>query len=251
MKKEITNFVNSIATEESLSSLFHNGVILANRSKDLELKRWLKLELDGYFSANPVLTKADEVPKYRTVPGYHFDIYGNRLLINDPNLYFVNETRLRNGIKELEALIQSGEKNPQIDDPTRNELIKKFLGHEVRYFQFTSSSLKSVINNIRGELLERFLNLEAKYGSSSNEVNHFNELKNLVARNQLRLAIDLLDNQEDRKEELKIVLLRSRLSSFEQREIIGNTNLDDLEKMRMEISLSILRLGELMLKEKL
>ena len=45
------------------------------------------------------------VPEYRTVGGQWYDEFGRVFLVTDPKLGFVNETRLRPGVEELEGFV--------------------------------------------------------------------------------------------------------------------------------------------------
>ena len=90
-----------------LSASLGKALRLAERAGDKELVRWCRLELGGYFASNAAMGDDTVVPEYRTVPGQHADIYG-RVLALPGNLAFVNETRLRNGIEELEVLARGG-----------------------------------------------------------------------------------------------------------------------------------------------
>lgn len=91
---------------DPMSTNLRETLRLANRLSDTELRNWCRLELGGYIASNPAMTDETVVPEYRTVVGQHADIYG-RVLMVPTDLSFINETRIRNGVEELEALSTS------------------------------------------------------------------------------------------------------------------------------------------------
>ena len=86
---------------KDLSRTLPKALRLAKLLGDKDLERCVRCELNGYLK--PHMNDADVVPEYRTVTGRYMDIYGRPLMIDDPNLSFVNEDRLRLGVRELEA----------------------------------------------------------------------------------------------------------------------------------------------------
>jgi hypothetical protein len=58
----------------------------------------------GYFGDNPEVKSNTIVPEYRAIVGLWNDDYGRPLMIKDPNLAFINELRLRQGVTELEGI---------------------------------------------------------------------------------------------------------------------------------------------------
>jgi len=139
--------------ESPLSISLGKALRLASRAGIKELDRWCRLELGGYFASNPAMGEDIVVPEYRTVVGQHADIFG-RVLVLPSDIAFVNETRLRNGIEELEAL-ESSRDTVAIHDPHTCELIRKHLGVEMYAFRFSSVHLKGVLSAIRMELVAR------------------------------------------------------------------------------------------------
>jgi hypothetical protein len=76
------------------------------------------------------------VPEYRTVPGQWYDDYGHPLVLEDPNLTFINEFRLRQGAAELQGLsTATGYLSVRLMECS--ELIHKYLNVEISVFQFT------------------------------------------------------------------------------------------------------------------
>lgn len=128
------------------------NLILGRDFDDIE--RWLKLELNGYWDSNPALRDADEVPKYRQIFGQHYDNFGRPFVISQSELQFVNTTRARWGVIELEQMCKKGG-NYSIQDPNMIKLIRDFFGVEVARFTFNAQQLSSVLSTIRTELVER------------------------------------------------------------------------------------------------
>lgn len=142
------------AIEESpLSTSLGKALRLASRAGIKELDRWCRLELGGYYVSNPAMGEDIVVPEYRTVVGQHADIFG-RVLVLPSDFAFVNETRLRNGVEELEAL-ESSRDTVVTHDPHTCELIRKHIDVEVYSFRFSSVHLKGVLSAIRMELVAR------------------------------------------------------------------------------------------------
>jgi hypothetical protein len=90
------------------------------------------------------------VPEYRTVIGQHADIYG-RIFLPPPDLSFVNETRLRNGVEELETLAATRDV-VVIHDPDMCRLISEHLQVDVYSFRFSAVHLRGVLSIIHTEL---------------------------------------------------------------------------------------------------
>jgi hypothetical protein len=132
---------------------------LAHRLGFKDLDRWCRLELGGYLASNPAMTEDIVVPEYRTVVGQHTDIYG-RVLMLPSDLAFVNETRLRNGIEELEAL-EASRHTVVIHEPHICDLIREHLKVEVYSFRFSSIYLRGITSAIRMELVEKLQKLGA------------------------------------------------------------------------------------------
>ena len=137
----------------SLSSALRMGLRLATRVGAADFERWCRLELGGYLASNPALGDDVEVPAYRTVVGLHKDLSG-RVLQLEPELSFINETRLRNGVEELEHLSASKE-TVSIHDAQTCDLIRQSLRVEVFSFSFSSVHLVGVLSAIRSELDSR------------------------------------------------------------------------------------------------
>jgi len=136
-----------------LSTALRKTLHLAQRSSQKDIERWCKLELGGYFASNPAMGEDIVVPEYRTVVGQHYDIFG-RILMLQSDLEFINETRLRNGVEELEALVNTREM-VIIHDSHMCDLIKQHLKVEVYSFRFSSVTLTGVLSAIRIELAEK------------------------------------------------------------------------------------------------
>lgn len=150
-----------IAVSEQLRKLSRQAHEVG--AKDVE--QWCRLELGGYLSSNPAMSERITVPEYRSVTGQHADIYG-RILTLPSDLSFVAETRLRNGVEELEELADSRDV-VVIHDPRMCELIKEHLDVEIYSFRFSRIHLVGVLSAIRNNLDEKSRGLKPKAGSSS------------------------------------------------------------------------------------
>jgi hypothetical protein len=130
MKAKAQNSILEILNCEPLSSCLRKAGHLAYEAGVKELERWLRLELGGYYNSNSAMEKSTVVPA---------------------DLSFVNETRLRNGVEELESLMAS-RNTVMIHDPDMCELIRKHLNIEVYSFRFSTIHLKGVLSAIRTEV---------------------------------------------------------------------------------------------------
>lgn len=144
--------------EGPLSKCLRRAMHVAHDSGAKSLERWLRLELGGYLDSNSAMGEDIVVPKYRTVVGQHLDLYG-RVFLPTSDFSFVNETRLRNGIEELEALASCGDA-VTIHDPQMCELIRVHLKVDVYFFRFSAIHVKGVMSAIRTELEARIHELK-------------------------------------------------------------------------------------------
>ncbi|HEY0151053.1 MAG TPA: hypothetical protein VGB92_03585 [Longimicrobium sp.] len=136
-----------------LSQSMHRALEVARRYSDAAFLHWLELELFGYFSSNPALSDRDTVPVYRTVAGEHGDEAGRPLVLSNPDLGFVYETRVRWGVAELEEYQRRGG-HITVREPVSANLILQHLGVEVTRYKFDSRQLVGVLSAIRARLAE-------------------------------------------------------------------------------------------------
>lgn len=106
--------------------------------------------MGGYDASNPAMSQDVLVPEYRTVTGTHSDIYG-QILVVPIDIDFINETRLRNGVEELETLRDSRD-TVAIHNPGMCDQIKQHLEVEVYAFRFSAIHLVGILSAIRMEL---------------------------------------------------------------------------------------------------
>lgn len=144
----------SIVEEQPLSRSLPAALRIANAIGDQELASWIRLELMGYLLDNPTMTQHTVVPEYRSVAGQWRDDYGRPLLLEDPKLGFINETRLRLGVAELEG-IASGTGMLAMRLTDLSEIIRKHLNVEVTTFEFRPSSVTQVLTNVKVRLLDQ------------------------------------------------------------------------------------------------
>jgi hypothetical protein len=137
-----------------LSELLTSLSMLAREIRDANLQQWADLELGGYLREDPAMTESIVVPEYRGVPGQWRDDYGRPLVIKDPELHFVNETRLRHGVAELERLSQTKDVLTS-QDAHLADLIHKHLHVEVTWYQFSPGAIVGILAAIRARLVDR------------------------------------------------------------------------------------------------
>ncbi len=145
--------LNDVLEMEPLSKALQRTLRLAHEHGAGELATWLQLEIGGYYDSNSAMNSSITVPKYRTIVGAHFNIYGQHLQLR-PDLSFVNEMRLREGVEALESLRDSRH-TVVLQDPTMIGLIAQHLKVEVATFHFHSVELVQVLSQIRAELFSK------------------------------------------------------------------------------------------------
>jgi hypothetical protein len=152
--KSLLNQIDRLPVSEALAKALR----IAQATGATEVSRWCRLELAGYWASNPAMNEEVVVPEYRTVVGQHADIYG-RVLLLESDLAFVAETRLRNGIEELETLTRTRE-IVTIHDPHMCDLIRQHLQVEVYSFRFSAVHLTGILSAVRTELSEKLVALD-------------------------------------------------------------------------------------------
>lgn len=152
-----------------LSTLLQRALRVAREHSDAEFEHWIRLELNGYVNTNPALTEADVVPVYRTVVGQHADDLGQVLRLTDHRMGFVNETRVRWSVPELEDLYRDGGWVSTYD-PKITALIRENLGVEVTQFRFDTRQLSAVFAAIRAQLAESLEKYERRHAQSVRSV---------------------------------------------------------------------------------
>lgn len=155
-----------IVANEPLSKSLPVVMRLAITINEPELIKWVKLELNGYFNTNPELTEEVVVPEYRTVAGQHSGDFARPLIIDDADLAFVNTTRLRFGVADLEKF---SEESTQYSyrDPNMSEIIKRNMGVEVTTYTFHTGQAAGVLSGIQTALIEKLVPLKDKIEGSS------------------------------------------------------------------------------------
>jgi hypothetical protein len=140
--------------KQPLSQSLPVALRIAASIADEELTSWIKLELMGYLADNPEMKEDTIVPEYRAVPGLWYDDFGRVLALDDPDLSFINEFRLRHGVAELEGVAAGT--NPLVIRPAEfSEIIRNNLNVEVSVFKFRPSSVSQVLTNIKVRLIDR------------------------------------------------------------------------------------------------
>jgi len=142
---------------------------LAQQLENEEFEKWIRLELHGYFNSNPVITEDVVVPKYRTVAGQHSDDFGRPIVITNSELSFVNETRLRFSVAELEQMVSKSE---QIStrDPVMTEIIKENLNVVVTIFTFSTKQIPGILSSIKTRLSDYLIEIKPKIESFESEI---------------------------------------------------------------------------------
>lgn len=168
IKKSIIDNLNSRPLSESLQKL----LVLATQAEDSELVKWVKFELTGYQGA--AMTNDDVVPEYREVKGYHADDYHRKFVIERDDMQFINCTRLRAGVVELEVYQENG---LILKDPSLCKLIQDNLNVKVTSFHISASQVQNVLANVKCALIERLSKFQDKGKAVVNNEEDIIEIK--------------------------------------------------------------------------
>lgn len=117
-----------------------------------DFEKWLRLETGGYFHFNAALTEDDRVPDYRSIVVQHTK-FGTPYVFT-PELNYVNNYWLRDGVGALENLATGEGQMLSIQDPALNDFFRKKLELEVSDSRFSREAVRSVLISIRYELIE-------------------------------------------------------------------------------------------------
>jgi hypothetical protein len=165
LTKEVANLIRVVETD-ALSNTLPKVIRLAQGAGNKGLETWARLELHGYFNDNAAMDEDAMVPGYRSVAGFWFDDYGRKLVLDEENITFVNEIRLRYGAVQLEGLL--GATGPlAMRMPEWASLINDALRVNVTTFKFDPRAIPSVLAAIKTELSDRLMTLEPSVGTSS------------------------------------------------------------------------------------
>jgi hypothetical protein len=157
-------------TSEPLSKSLPLVLRIAITANNDSLAKWVKLELNGYFNTNPELTEEVVVPEYRTVTGYHSDEFDRKLMITDHDLSFVNKTRVRFGVAELEMYSRENT-NFSYQDQDMCELINRHMNVKISKFIFHTGQIAGILSAIQTKLIESLLPLRGQIEQLSSKNN--------------------------------------------------------------------------------
>ena len=142
-----------VESDEALSTVLSSALRLARENEAHALSSWVELELMGYKFGTPSMTGEVVVPEYRTVNGQWYDAFGRQFLVTDPNLAFVNEIRLRDGVAEIERYVTvKGEL--ALPMPDFAEILKRELNVEVYWFRYAPAAIAPILARIRSQLVQ-------------------------------------------------------------------------------------------------
>lgn len=150
--------VQQIFDEPRVSTALRKALRLAQQANVPDLERWCRLELAGYWVSNPAMGEDVTVPEYRAVVGQHVDVYGQVLML-EPDFEFINETRLRQGVEELEFFAEK-HNVVTMHDPQMCQRIREHLRTEVYAYRFAAVHVVGILSSIRTELAERLRHLQ-------------------------------------------------------------------------------------------
>ncbi len=161
--------------ECSVAEMIDRIIEIAKRNNDKDLEKWAHLESEGYYASNKYLTEKDTVPEYREVAGEYRDYWNRTLVIRDPKLNFVNTTRLRQSVAELESLSKRSDGELSFMDPETCQLIKKYFKADVYQFVFNPASIDGILNAIKQEAIRRaskYIARKELMSTKANQRNH-------------------------------------------------------------------------------
>ncbi|HIF9256003.1 TPA: hypothetical protein ACX6Q6_003013 [Photobacterium damselae] len=147
---------------QPLSESLQNFLALATKTEDQELIKWAKCELTGYN--NNEMTDEDIVPQYREVSGYHTNDLRQKLVLPREDMQFINTTRIRNSVVELENYQEHG---LIMKDSNMCKIIHDSLDVHVTSFHVSASQVKQVLANVKCELISRLSRLKEHQNTMS------------------------------------------------------------------------------------
>jgi uncharacterized protein (TIGR02391 family) len=145
-------------TELKLSELMPKALTLSKIIDDKDFSKWLMLEISGYFETNTAFDSTSTVPNYRKIPGQYHDKSGRPLLIDDPQLFEVNNYFIREGLAEIEGISEK-DKLLSVRNPTVMQFLKENLGVTVDTFTYNSNSLKSILSDVHTQLVDKLIGI--------------------------------------------------------------------------------------------
>lgn len=143
------------ASRQPLSEVLPLVRSVARRLEDEELRRWVGLELSGYYADNPAADDETARPEYRAVRGKHLDAWKNPIRIqNDEVRRMVNEQRLPQGVATLERFAD-GDEPIFLDDSDGSRLLREHFGVTSSAFYFRPEAVHDVLDAIRQRLVDK------------------------------------------------------------------------------------------------
>lgn len=181
---------DEILSAASLSTVMRKAKVLAYRLKNQEFKEWVEHELNGYEETSPL-------PEYRKVSTHSKgDFLRPGLKISDvpiPTINIpgdirkvINEVNMRQGIKELEALLETldSSKADTLAVPWPANLLPALSCRVFEYASclgawrvITKGHLTKIVENTRNRLLTFILELADRYPEAAKE--GFNTVKSV------------------------------------------------------------------------
>ena len=152
------------APTKDLSESLPKALRLAQMLGDKDFEKWILCELTGYSQST--MAETDVVPEYRIIPIRHLDVYNRQLLIEDPDLAFVNQDRFRFGVRELEAYAKKGGMAVAHCQEYVNA-IKEHMDIDVIKYTFNSASIFGLLASIRSILLDRLHKIDQILANAS------------------------------------------------------------------------------------
>ncbi|HLL95425.1 MAG TPA: hypothetical protein VK404_10645, partial [Spirosoma sp.] len=158
MKELYEEILQNVRTGDQLSAVFPSALIFAKKVSNVQLENWILLETNGYYNSNSAMEEGTVVPEYRSVPGRWHDIHGRPFILNDPDLQFINEYRLRNPVFDIEELSRNTS-HIDLPDAKFTSKIKERFNVDVYAFRFSPKSLAGVLSSIRSHLITSLMSL--------------------------------------------------------------------------------------------
>jgi hypothetical protein len=178
------------ASSKELSETLPKALQLAKELGDKDFEKWICCELNGYSPRT--MDAADTVPEYRTIAGRHMDVHGRPLMIQDVDLSFVNEDRLRFGVRELESYAKKGG-TLYLSDPGLISIIKEHLNVDVCRFACSSASIFGILESVRGKLLDHLVRVEKSQAKIAQERDQSKRSKTAAETQSVEKNLDAVE----------------------------------------------------------
>ena len=160
--EEIGNIIE-IASSGSLLISMNQALTFALLTENEALTHWLECELGGYLEGNEgYIDNPKIVPTYRKIIGMYMDDNNRTLQQYHKGIEVINFWFLREGISELEMLLNSDSLVTIENTKSITNIGKKFSVLITR-FTFSPTTIHTTLQAIRNKLIKELIKIKKQY----------------------------------------------------------------------------------------